>query len=394
MNRSMIRLRLLPVTLFLAALSFSDPVWGEAATSQPMATAAQCVLKITRGTGLTAISPEVISVLLNSVSVKGKTLRDVLNVAPGGNDGFVDINFEFLSDVSLNGPFQGADAVLCRLEIEYVDDPSTYARGADEFLRVLVEHLADVLKDAGKSEFKMMEERAQITKAERMRVEHQLREIQALHQALIEEAGRTDLERDSILSEQHDLEEQIAESELELAGYSVRRQAIEAQIARISEMMGKSAPSDPMLEALQKVVEVREQQFRGVQTQFKAELVSSNDLANAETELASARAELWQYQRELAERSAGGSLAELNAELNRMTISEAETKGNLQLRQERLRAMKDRKLLELSDRYEREVRIQREVAEDAFEEALRRQDEIERLQNAWRPPVVTVIGAQ
>ena len=76
-----------------------------------------------------------------------------------------------------------------------------------------------------------------------------------------------------------------------------------------------------------------------------------------------------------------------------MSIESAEAEATLAAVSRRLAEIRERRLLELSDRYEREVELQLELSEQAVRQLTIEQFELkERIRNLQRPEMVVIGG--
>jgi len=129
------------------------------------------------------------------------------------------------------------------------------------------------------------------------------------------------------------------ELQLEDAGNRARREAIERRIDQLREQAEASSSDDPILEELEKLVDIREQQVATVRALHNVGGKGGTDssLRRAEGELAEARITLLTARRDAEERAGGGALRELNNELSRLMVQAAEIEG----RQKELNSMID-----------------------------------------------------
>jgi hypothetical protein len=121
----------------------------------------------------------------------------------------------------------------------------------------------------------------------------------------------------------------LQELELERVGVAARRQAIEGRIDELREHDAESAHDDPVIVQLRKLVDIREEQFANVKALVDSgqQAASSSDMRSAEAEVVHARIEMLRAQRAAGESANGPLLRELNNELSRLIIRDAELKA-------------------------------------------------------------------
>ena len=179
---------------------------------------------------------------------------------------------------------------------------------------------------------------------------------------------------------------------MRLAALHARQNALTEQIARIGKDLEAKAQQDPVAIELAKVVALRERALQAAQERSEAKLFSEQEVRDVEEKLALARADLAK-QRQVANQLAGGNLlADFNKEVVNLAVEIAEVEAQREAVRERAAQIHERKLLELADRYDREVRPQLPLAEHAIEQALQRELQINTQLSAYRPPTLTVPG--
>ena len=107
-----------------------------------------------------------------------------------------------------------------------------------------------------------------------------------------------------------------------------------------------------------------------------------------------ARAQLAQHRQAVAKAAGGDLLAEFNRDLVKLSIETAEMEARREFLQRKLAKIKESNLLELADRFEREVSLQFALAQGGVQAATERLDVVRHQLSTFRPPTVTVIGGK
>jgi predicted nucleic acid-binding Zn-ribbon protein len=134
------------------------------------------------------------------------------------------------------------------------------------------------------------------------------------------------------------LEEQHEQMELEAAGATGRREALEETVARVSKQLDERAATDPVAQELTKVLEVREKQLDRIQNLQKNGVAPAADSDTAEAAVASARAELAAARQKAVSSTAAESLETWNRQLLELTIADRERQARLRYVEKRLSA--------------------------------------------------------
>ena len=360
---------------------------------------ASCLLKITWDPETLPLDEDSFRLLAYRSGVRQRAAWDVFEerkdffasesiIAPVPRPSIVQVDFDFSR--SRVDPEQGM--LLAHLEVVIPLEAADLKPAAEELMAATCTRLRAVLLKAHHSEFRQVHEHAELAQREQAEAEKQLVHLQELRRALCAQAGRSGLSREAILDQMRDLEDHKRETEMELAGQQALRRALEEQIARIGERLETETKGDAVLAELEKVVELRNQQldrFRELVAQGQA---SPAELADVQGQVAMAKVELAEQRRAAMERLGADRLAELNEELARVSIHAAELEARLHFIAQRLEQMETKNLLELADRFEREVSVQLPMAIEAVESAAAWRRELERQIRVARPPTVTVIG--
>jgi len=150
------------------------------------------------------------------------------------------------------------------------------------------------------------------------------------------------------------------ELELERVGVAARREAIEERIDDLRKIDAESAKDDPVIAELRKLVDIREEQLANVNALHEAGQMaaSARDMRDAQAEVAHARIEMLRAERVAGEAANGPLLRELNNELSKLIIRDAELQAMRDAVEEQTMKFKD--LIESAD--ERALLAQRAEA--------------------------------
>jgi hypothetical protein len=346
---------------------------------------AKCIVRICSDRDLLPISPEMVESLLASTPVVGAPAREMLGSKADNLDDVVNISFELLDDSR-----SGWGSVLTgSIEVDVHGDGARPV--AEEFLSAICERLEQALRRVGEVDRERLRARLEKVQAELAQLNAQYEQICAARKALIEQAGRDDLSRARIADTINQLEDHKQEIELALAGSQAREAALTEQIAKISQQAIEAAEKSGVVKELAEIVDIRKMEFARAQQLQESGQASVADLNEAQEALSRARADLARYRESMSEQAGAGLLAQLNHELVNLSIESAQQEARLVAVQQRLASIRDRHLLELADRYEREVELQLELTERATRVLTEEQFELEEdIRNLQLPEVVVV----
>ena len=170
---------------------------------------------------------------------------------------------------------------------------------------------------------------------------------------------------------------------------AVRKKAIEAAIARISETAEKQIKSDRIVVELEKLVANRETELKRMQQLVAANTVPQSEVEATEARVGEARVRLWERQ-EIVTRTAGGDLlADLNKELAMLSINMVESQARLERLQ---KVVSDyAKAVDLIDELE-SAQNARQSAQQAQTEAESHLAERLRSLRQYQPPTINFHG--
>jgi len=287
------------------------------------------------------------------------------------------------------------EVLVGRLQIDLVgpiDAISGLKPAAEEFMAAICSRLREAIVETHERYMEQLENRLGAAHRRADDASERLAKLQATQREFSQDAGQADLSRENITKTISASEKEKQKLEMELAGLQARREAIEKQIAKVGGKVSAKLKDDPVAKELQTIVELRKEKVAWLEKLVGSGRAPQFDLVDARAELAQAKMELARRREEI--RQAGGDevARKLNEELAELSIQTAELEGRLKHINTQLKNIKAKELLELADRYEREVALQLPLAFEAAESAMRWRDELERQMKTARAPVVTVIG--
>ncbi|MCX5677081.1 MAG: hypothetical protein NTX87_18995, partial [Planctomycetota bacterium] len=203
-----------------------------------------------------------------------------------------------------------------------------------------------------------------------------LASLRKAQRGFYEEAGRTDLSRESIMAEAKALETEGQKLQMDQIGHTARQKALTARIADIVAKAEARAAEDPVATELKKIVDLREQELGSAKQLDKNGLIPASDVRAIEIKVAEARAE-WLKRREAAGSLAGRDLlAKLNEELSAIEVDNAETEARLKHIDDQL--ARNRAILPLADECQDSVALPLKSAEREVQDARMQRSEAEK----------------
>lgn len=362
------------ITLTAATLALLAP----AAVGQD--TEAKCIVRLYYNPEYFVMSPVTVQALLESAGVAGAAARKVSNGNP--DPGNYEVSFSPFEE----GGFESGNLIGV-LSVRAGDNQG------NAFLSAVCDQLQSALRATQQRE----RERADKLQAQ---LESYLREIEGQYEQLQQRqldlcaaAGRADLSRERVISEISELEREREELMGSLMAVKAREEAVADQIARIAKAVETVGAQQEVLEQLTKVVELRHGDVERTQKLKAAGQASDSELTSALEAEAVARAELASRRADFRREAGGEQLAVLNRELMSLTIDSAEKQARLKYVDERLKNIKERKLLELANQYQAQVMLPLELVQARLEQASRELAEFQSQRMRDREAEVTVIGA-
>lgn len=351
---------------------------------------ATCVLTITSGSTEALLNYDMLDGLLRSNGVLREAAREV--GIPEERLDHPDFTCDTGLEVTVTSGGPGERGLSGVLYVRIDRDQPGAGALAERLMRAMCKRLTDVLGENGKAERTLLEARLAAAEKAAADAQRRLAAIHEMQQQVCDAAGQTQFSRPAVLEARYAAETQLRELDTKLVGLRARQKALAEQVARIGQEAEKATTSDAVAAELEKVVKFHEAELERARTRFKAAVCSEQDVDAAEVRLAEARAELAR-QRQVASANAGGNLlAEINKEVLTLAVDIAETEARREFVSKQLTQTYDKKLLELADRYEREVEIPLPAARTAVERATRDLEDIRARVQEFRPPTVTILG--
>jgi hypothetical protein len=347
---------------------------------------ASCIVRITSDSEMLPLTKDLIDSLLSSSPVAGAAARDALDPKPGQLE---EISIGFTPLTQPGPPSQRN--LIGGIDVNLSEDLKP---AAEEFLTSVCERLRAALRSVGDIDQQQMEKRLQEVDAELRELNERIAGIREVQRQLFDQAGQDDLSRARVEDAIRDLEDKRQAILLRLAGADARQQALAEQIAKLGQQAAEAGKNDAVATELAKVVDVREKQLAYMQQRVDSGTVNQMELADLEEHVAQARAQLAKYREDAARGAGGGVLADLNQKLAELSVDSAEDKASLAAMQSRLDDIRSRHLLELADRYEREVEMPLHMCDEMVHELTQEQFKLKQRIRAISRPEVIVIGGQ
>lgn len=353
---------------------------------------ASAVVRITSMHGSMQTNPDLVQALLSSTAVMQAAARDIKGLAPGWERSF-DVRVLSAGPLLIEG-----DRASSALNIQmraWHDGRATPAECAQQVQQLLVgltRELQKAMQDAGEREAQRLIDAVAASEQASAEAQQRLKDLQTRQQELLEAAGRGDLNRERLAEEQTELEMRLRDLQLRLVSQHARQTALSEQIARLGREIGENVETNAAVTELAKIVQLRERACATALERQKAGLVPQQEVDDQEEHLARARAELAQQRQATAQAAGGALLADLNRSLLQQSVDLAETEAERGAVAQLLAEMRTRKLLDLADQYEREVRMILPTARAAVEDAGRQLLRAVNDRNRYQPPQVVILG--
>ncbi|MBP7746835.1 MAG: hypothetical protein KA383_11960 [Phycisphaerae bacterium] len=374
-------------------LLISTAARADEPTTAPAAyESASAVVRITSMHGSMQTNPDLVQALLSSTAVMQAAARDIKGLAPGWERSY-DVRVLSAGPSLIEGDrASSALNIQIRACHEGRATRTECAQQVQQLLVGLTRELQRAMQDAGGREAQRLNDAVAASEQASAEAQQRLKDLQARQQELLEAAGCGDLNRERLAEEQTELEIRLRDLDLRLVSQRARQTALGEQIARLGREIGENVETNAAVTELTKVAQLRESALARIREQHEAGRVAQQEVLEQEELLARARAELAQ-QRQAAAQAAGGALvADLNRSLLQQSVDLAETEAERGAVAQLLAEMRERKLLDLADQYERDVRMILPTARAAVEDAGRQLLRAVNDRNRYQPPQVVVLG--
>jgi hypothetical protein len=263
---------------------------------------------------------------------------------------------------------------------------------AGPFLAAVAEQLQEKLRQSPGKFYGRLSDAIRFARENLEESRQKLAMLRKAQRGSYEEAGRTDLSRESILAEAKALETEGQKLQMDVIGRRARQVALVQRIADIAAKAEKRADEDPVAAELKKIVDLRERELDLAKKRCDAGQMPTSEVGAIEIKVAEARAE-WLKRREAAGSLAGRDLlAKLNEELTTLEVDNAETAARYDHIEVQL--AKNRKILPIADGYQDNIALPLRWAEREVQKALEQVSEAERQARAFVPPTVVVVPSE
>ena len=381
-------LRACLLTLLVAA---AFPVFGPAAMAADPTAPATGQTESLKGTlrvevdfGAASSCREAISAILNSSAVSRAAAAKVckqLKISANIND------FELRegSIASMGAPNSFTVEVLFKVPRH---DPPL----AGPFLAAVAEQLQEKLRESPGKFYGRLSDAIRFARENLEESRQKLAMLRKAQRGFYDEAGRTDLSRESIMAEAKALETEGQKLQMDQVGHTARQEALMKRIANIAAKAERRADEDPVAAELKKVVALRERELDLAKKRCDAGQMPTSEVGAIEIKVAEARAE-WLKRREAAGSLAGRDLlAKLNEELTTLEVDNAETAaryGHILMQ-----LAENRKILPIADGYQDNIALPLRLAEREVQKALEQVSEAERRLRDFVPPTVVAVPSE
>lgn len=265
-------------------------------------------------------------------------------------------------------------------------------QAARALLREMCKRLEAELERVSAEDRVALEQRVERARQDARLAYAQFEELQKREQELYAAAGVHNLSREQVLGELKTLEDEQRRLEMELAAQAAREQMLREQIAKIGATAEDLAGNDDVAAELARVVELREKELQRRLRLHDGSVITQEQVAEAQEQLAIARARLAERREALVHRAGAGALAALNEKLLGTAEATAELTARMHSISAQIEAIKAKGLLELADRFELEVELQRHQAESQYRRAITMLNNYEEELRYYQPPRLSVIG--
>jgi len=340
------------------------------------------------------LNHEILTTLMHTSAVRSEAIREILGTGAGllEDGGLVEVEIEMLVAPgmhSVDSPYLIRFAL--RLDEMDLDGEPIPAR-AEELLNNMLERMRAALVRLAEQNFANLNERVDVARQRVKKAKTDLHGMLEMRRAMSQEAKRADLTREAVVEELRWMEEQLRELEIERVAQMARRAATEAQIAQAAKKMTGTAQRDEALQELEAMLQAQRDRMARVRAMQEQGVVSEEEVHAARVEIMELEVRLAERREVLADRTGAEQLPGLQQELAELTIRSAELEARFAYARERTDAL--RPTLALADRIENEVLISLPAAQERLQAALDRLHELEAALETYRPPQLTVVGAE
>ncbi len=373
---------------------------------------ANFLLRITWDASLIKMSDHLLHVLVNSSSVRDKSVRHVLGLADGdATNERVTLMLEMLDGNT--DPFEQGTAFI-QLTVDL--DPNLPPK-AEPTLKAICGNLEAALRQICESPMVTIRERLAECKRHQRALETEMQQLMETQRALIEQSGAADLRSDATLEGLASVQEKLRSLQMQRLAHEARRTALlnelsqarkgRSELQRAGRPSGESPRNDgdagsgddvdsraagepAIIGELRELVRIREKQMERIERLVKEATASENEIMSCREALAHARINLLQKQQELAEGAPGDRMSELNRALSEIQMEMEAAQAQITFLQDELAAAGER--LRMSAQYETGVSIRLPMLVEQLSEAARQCSVLERQVASLTSPKFEIIG--
>lgn len=250
-----------------------------------------------------------------------------------------------------------------------VDIPASVANARPAAREYLDRIVRDVLKYLDNTrttgiDNRMKTARDSVAEAQQ-RMQAQTREIRALEKQLRDQSGRVDVSPQNLMNAIQQLDEEHMRLQIEQAAKVARRTALTKALADSKKEVEQRVGDDPVVKEMEKVVGIRTEALARKRQLAEQGVISKEDIAEAEAQLAQARAQLLDRRQQAAQQAGADMINSWNRELMGLSVDENEMLARLEQvtqRLDKMRTMLD-SLNQLEDLQRQTEDAQRRVQE-------------------------------
>lgn len=353
---------------------------------------AQCLVKITCDPSLLPLEHNrVVESLLKSPSVGDGAAEEVFGESVAYKIAFGPISTRKRGPLSTSVP-TGELILLGRLSVDVLTKD---AKGrADEFLDATCKRLRKALEGAANSERQSLQDRLRLTTKLLGETESKIAALERGRREAAAQVGLPDPSRDRLLKRIAALDSAKQSLEMSLAGKKAREAEIGNRIAELGAQTRDRVKDDAVAAELAKIVTIREAELKGLRLAVAKGLASRAEVGAAEVRLAEAKVKLAE-RREAAKGTGRLELLDkLSNEIVTLGIDTAEKTASLKALSQQLAKLKDPKVLDAANRYDREVKHGLLSAEQTRRQLTASLDRLRRQLQAAQTPTLIVIGSK
>ncbi len=349
---------------------------------------AQCLVKIACHPDLLRLDHKVVESILKSPSVGDEAAREVFGESAAYKVAFARIS---TGSAYTSAP-TGEEVLVGRLSVDVFTKDARPR--ADEFVEAVCKRLRQALVDAANSERKSLQEQLRLTTKLLGETESKIATLERGRREAAAQVGLPDPSRDRLMRLIASLDSRKQSLEMSLAGMKARQAAVAEQVANLGAQTRDRVKDDAIAAELAKIVTIREAELKGLRAAVAKGLASTAEVGAAEGRLAEAKVKLAE-RREAAKGTGRLELLDkLSNEIVTLGIDTAEKTASLKALSQQLAKLKDPKVLDAANRYDREVKHGLLSAEKTRRQLMASLDRLRRHLQAAQTPTLTVIGSK